>query len=70
MAKWIVQYARADMDCDGYYPLDPVIVEGDYEHQDDAINAADDLIVWPDGCVNIDFIGCWPAPEPGSEPTA
>lgn len=64
MAKWQVQYANADMDCDGYYPLAPVIVEGDYEHEDDVINAADELIVWPEGVKNIDFIGCWLIPEP------
>ena len=45
---WFIQTQREDFDCDGTYPLEPVVVLA--EHLDDAMTKADDLIVVPEDC--------------------
>lgn len=45
---WFIQRKRDDIDCDGTYPLEPVMVLA--SDLDDALNRADDLIVTPDDC--------------------
>ena len=48
MILWRCLYQELDRDCDGFYPLPPVYVLAAYE--DDAWNAADPLLLIPDGC--------------------
>lgn len=45
---WFIQTQREDLDCDGTYPLDPVVVLA--TDLDDAMNQADNLIVVPEDC--------------------